>query len=130
MQAGNLNQCRTTENINYQRARRKDAEPIIRYKDGLSAFSFFTVQLSKLFLCRRNILRCGLRIDGSKALVDAVRNASVGDELVFKVYRKGESIELKVIVGEDVQPARADEKSEEEDQGNGQMSFPWGNRFR
>ena len=62
--------------------------------------------------------------------MDAVRNASVGDELVFKVYRKGESIELKVIVGEDVKPARADEKSEEEDQGNGQMSFPWGNRFR
>lgn len=72
----------------------------------------------------------GEEIDGSKALVDAVRNASAGDELVFKVYRKGESIELKVIVGEDVQPARADEKSEEEDQGNGQMTFPWGNRFR
>ena len=72
----------------------------------------------------------GEEIDGSKALVDAVRNASAGDELVFKVYRKGESIERKVIVGEDVQPARADEKSEEEDQGNGQMTFPWGNRFR
>ena len=72
----------------------------------------------------------GEEIDGSKALVDAVRNASAGDELVFKVYRKGESIERKVIVGEDVQPARADEKSEEEKQGNGQMTFPWGNRFR
>ncbi len=72
----------------------------------------------------------GEEIDGSKALVDAVRNASVGDELVFKVYRKGESMELKVIVGEDVQSARADEKSEEEDQGNGQMTFPWGNKLR
>lgn len=72
----------------------------------------------------------GEEIDGSKALVDAVKNASAGDELVFKVYRKGESIERKVIVGEDVQPARADEKSEEENQGNGQMTFPWGNRFR
>ena len=72
----------------------------------------------------------GEEIDGSKALVDAVRNASAGDELVFKVYRKGESIERKVIVGEDVQPARADEKSEEENQGNGQMTFPWGNKFR
>lgn len=71
----------------------------------------------------------GDEIDGSKALVDAVRNASVGDELVFKVYRKGESMEVKVIVGEDVQPARADEKSEEEDQGNGQMTFPWDNGF-
>ena len=72
----------------------------------------------------------GEEIDGSKALVDAVRNASVGDELVFKVYRKGESMELKVIVGEDVQPAREDEKSEEEDQGNGQMTFTWGNKLR
>lgn len=40
------------------------------------------------------------------------------------------TVSLKVIVGEDVQPARADEKSEEEDQGNGQMKFTWGNRFR
>lgn len=71
----------------------------------------------------------GDEIDSSKALVDAVRNASVGDELVFKVYRKGESMEVKVIVGEDVQPARADEKSEEEDQENGQMTFPWDNGF-
>ena len=47
VQTGNFNQCRTTENINYQRARRKDAEPIIRYKDGLSALSIFNVQLSK-----------------------------------------------------------------------------------
>ena len=72
----------------------------------------------------------GEEISGSKALVDKVRDASVGDELIFTVYRKGESVEAKVIVGEDVQPARADEKSEEEDQGNGQMTFPWGNRFR
>lgn len=72
----------------------------------------------------------GEEIDGSKALVDAVRNASVGDELVFTVYRKGETLELKVIVGEDVKPAMADEKSEEEDQGNGQKSFPWGNKLR
>jgi hypothetical protein len=62
--------------------------------------------------------------------VDAVRGSSAGDELVFTVYRKGDTLELKVIVGEDVQPARADEKSEEENQGNGQMTLPWGNRFR
>lgn len=72
----------------------------------------------------------GEEISGSKALVDTVRDASVGDELIFTVYRKGESVELKVIVGEDVHPARADEKSEEENQGNGQVTFPWGNRFR
>ena len=72
----------------------------------------------------------GEEISGSKALVDKVRDASVGDELIFTVYRKGESVEVKVIVGEEVQPARADEKSEEENQGNGQVTFPWGNRFR
>lgn len=72
----------------------------------------------------------GEEISGSKALVDAVRGSSAGDELVFTVYRKGDTLELKVIVGEDVQPARADEKSEEENQGNGQMTLPWGNRFR
>ncbi|MFG6346072.1 MAG: PDZ domain-containing protein [Lachnospiraceae bacterium] len=72
----------------------------------------------------------GEEISGSKALVDAVRGSSVGDELAFTVYRKGDILEWKVIVGEDVQPARADEKSEEENQGNGQMTLPWGNRFR
>ncbi len=65
----------------------------------------------------------GEEIDGSKALLDAVRGSSVGDELAFTVYRKGDTLELKVIVGENVQSTRADEKSEEEDQGNGQMSF-------
>lgn len=72
----------------------------------------------------------GEEISGSKALVNKVRDASVGDELIFTVYRKGESAEVKVIVGEEVHPARTDEKSEEENQGNGQVTFPWDNRFR
>lgn len=72
----------------------------------------------------------GEEINGSKALVDVVRDSSVGDELVLTVYRKGESIERKVIVGEEIKPAVADERSEEEDQKNGQMTFPWGNGFR
>lgn len=72
----------------------------------------------------------GEEINGSKALVDVVRDSSVGDELVLTVYRKGESIERKVIVGEEIKPAVADERSEEEEQKNGQMTFPWGNGFR
>ena len=48
VQAGDFNQCAATENINYQRARRKihvkhgfDAEPIIRYQNGLSALYLY-----------------------------------------------------------------------------------------
>ena len=42
VQAGNLNQCKTTKYVSYQRARRKDAEPITRrYKMRLSALYFF-----------------------------------------------------------------------------------------
>ncbi len=53
----------------------------------------------------------GNAISGRKELVDAVGDASVGDELTLTVYRQGESLEIKIKVGEQVQSAR--EKEEE-----------------
>ena len=86
----------------------------------------------------------GNEISGSKALVDAVGNASAGDELTLTVYRQGESIEIKIVVGEQVQSAMANEEAEEAEQQmeqqagqlpeqqngqEGQLLLPWGNRF-
>lgn len=75
----------------------------------------------------------GNEISGSKALVDMVRDASEGDEMTLTIYRNGENIDLKIIVGEQVQSALANEESKQEDRQNrqnGQGILPWSNRFR
>ncbi len=75
----------------------------------------------------------GNAISGSKALVNAVSDASLGEELTLTVYRKGESIELKVIVGEQMQSALANEETEKQEsqeiEQGGQIVIPWNNRF-
>lgn len=78
----------------------------------------------------------GNAISGSKALVNAVSDASPGEELTLTVYRKGESIEFKVIVGEQMQSALANEEPEETEQQEsqeieqgGQIVIPWNNRL-
>jgi len=78
----------------------------------------------------------GNAISSSKALVNAVSDASPGEELTLTVYRKGESIEFKVIVGEQMQSALANEEPEETEQQEsqeieqgGQIVIPWNNRL-
>ncbi len=78
----------------------------------------------------------GTEISGSRELVNKIGDASSGDELALTVYRQGESIEVKMVVGEQVQSALANEEAEEakpeEEQQNhqgGQPILPWNNRF-
>lgn len=54
----------------------------------------------------------GNEIKGSRDLVNAVSNASSGDELALTVYRRGKNIELKVIVGEQMQSALANKEEQ------------------
>lgn len=68
--------------------------------------------------------------------MNKVGDASSGDELTLTVYRQGESIEVKMVVGEQVQSALANEeveeaKPEEEQQNHqgGKPILPWNNRF-
>lgn len=76
----------------------------------------------------------GKEIKGSKELVGIVSNASSGDELILTVYRKGETMELTIIVGEKVQSALENEETKEADSQpapeNRQIILPWKNRFR
>ena len=65
-------------------------------------------------------------ISGSKDLVDVVGAASVGDQLVLTVYRQGQTIEVTVIVGEEVQSALAEEESGTQQSPSNQGGFPWG----
>lgn len=71
----------------------------------------------------------GTKISGSKELVDVVGDASTGDELLLTVYRQGESLEVKVTVGEQVKSALENEESNQEEQQNNQIILPWGSRF-
>ena len=61
----------------------------------------------------------------SKELVSYIGNASVGQELVFSIYRQGEDLELTVYVGEQIQSALEQEEQQQQGQQN-QQNFPWG----
>lgn len=76
------------------------------------------------------IIKAGDRdISGSGDLVEAIGEASVGDELILSVYRSGSTIEIKVTVGENIQSALAQEEQSQQNQqqsqyGYGQYGFP------
>lgn len=68
-------------------------------------------------------------ITGSSDLVRTVGNAAVGDVLNLTVYRQGQTLELTVTVGEQIQSAMAGSSSDQQTQQNqqgGQYAFPWG----
>ena len=54
----------------------------------------------------------GTHIGGSQDLVDLVGKASVGDKLEMEVYRKGETINITVTVGEKIQSALPEEQQD------------------
>ena len=76
----------------------------------------------------------GNEISGSKEFVEAVSDALSGDEISLTIYSQGESREIKVTVGEQIQSALANEEKEQveqqEEQQNNQMVFPGYNRSR
>ena len=66
----------------------------------------------------------------SNDLVDLVGTSSVGDQLVFSIYRQGQTLEITVTVGEQVQSALAEEAQETQPQQQSMLpnTFPFGNR--
>lgn len=62
----------------------------------------------------------------SAELVSYISAAAVGDSMELTVYRQGSSIPLTVEVGEQIQSAREDEESEQEEAKNpqGKSKFP------
>ena len=70
----------------------------------------------------------GEEISGQSELVKYVKVAAVGDKLKLTVYRQGETLELTVTVGEQVQSAIAN-TDEQETTTESQGYFPWGFGF-
>ena len=60
----------------------------------------------------------------SKELVSYIREASVGQEMVFSIYRQGEELEITVYVGEQIQ--NAIEQEQQQNQQTYPGNFPWG----
>ena len=61
----------------------------------------------------------------SKELVSYIGSATIGQEMVFSIYRQGEELEITVYVGEQIQNAIEEQESQQSQQtypGN----FPWG----
>jgi len=63
----------------------------------------------------------GKEITGSSDLINIVGNAAVGDALQLTVYRRGETIELSIVVGEQIQSA-----TEQQNQQAQKPQNPWG----
>jgi len=66
----------------------------------------------------------------SNTLVDLIGAASVDDSLILSIYRQGETLELTVIVGEQIQSAMEQEEIQQQPQQSYPGNFPWGNMGR
>lgn len=64
----------------------------------------------------------------SDALGDMVSAASVGDQLILNIYRQGETLEITVTVGEQIQSALANEETQQSQipQQSTQGGYPFG----
>jgi len=58
----------------------------------------------------------GEEISGSAAFVDMIGDCTVGQELTLTVYRRGETLELKLTVGEQTQSALAQQQQQQQQQ--------------
>ena len=62
----------------------------------------------------------------STELVSYVGAAEIGQQLVFSIYRQGETLEITVAVGEQIQTALGEEETQQQTQQGFPGNFPWG----
>ena len=62
----------------------------------------------------------------STELVSFVGQASVGQQIVFSIYRQGETLEITVDVGEQIQSALDEQQEQQQTQQGYPGNFPWG----
>ena len=66
----------------------------------------------------------------SSELVDFIGASSVGDQIVLSIYRQGETLEITIAVGEQIQSALEQEEEQQQSQQSYPGTFPWGNGGR
>ena len=62
----------------------------------------------------------------STELVSFVSSASVGQQIIFSIYRQGETLEITVDIGEQIQSALKQEQEQQQTQQGYPGNFPWG----
>ena len=62
----------------------------------------------------------------STELVSFVSSASVGQQIIFSIYRQGETLEITVDIGEQIQSALKQEQEQQQTQQGDPGNFPWG----
>ena len=62
----------------------------------------------------------------STELVSFVSQASVGQQIVFSIYRQGKTLEITVDVGEQIQSTMEQEQQQQQSQQGYPDDFPWG----
>ena len=65
----------------------------------------------------------GIAVSSSE-LISYIGQAEIGQQMLFRIYRQGEELEITVVVGEQIQSAL--EQSGEESQQSYPGIFPWG----
>ena len=66
----------------------------------------------------------------STELVSYIGQASVGQQMVFTIYRQGETMEITVAVGEQIKSALGQEKQTQQSQQTFPGNFPFGSNIR
>ena len=63
----------------------------------------------------------------STELVSYIVQAQIGQQMVFSVYRQGDTMEITVTVGEQIQSALEQQQEQQQPQQSYPGNFPWGN---
>ena len=62
----------------------------------------------------------------SSELVSYIGQAQIGQQMVFSIYRQGETLEITVSIGEQIQSALEQQQTQQESQQTYPGNFPWG----
>lgn len=66
----------------------------------------------------------------SSELIDLIGNCNVGDQLILIIYRQGDTLEITVTIGEQIQSALANEEAQQNQQSGQTGGYPWGSGGR
>ena len=71
----------------------------------------------------------GNEISGSSALVSYVGQCEIGQTLKLTVFRQGQSIQVEITIGEQIQSANAQQETQQQQQQQQQQTNPFGGMF-
>lgn len=71
----------------------------------------------------------GQEISSDEELIAIIRSKEIGEKVVLKLFRQGQTLEVTVTVGEKISTEEPETQSEQQQQQNPGFMFPWGSFF-